>query len=87
MENICTQLLTDSCSTDCFFLSYIKSICLPVVQKYFYSRMKETTTIKYKSKIPMKAHCMCVFFLCSVQGLYKKSRGLLGLEGMEKDMM
>lgn len=45
--------------------------------------MKETTAIKYKSKIPMKAHCMCVFFPCAVQGLYKKSRGLLGLQNVK----
>lgn len=54
-----------------------------MVQKYFYSRMKETTTIKYKRKIPMKSHYMCVFFLCAVQGLLKKSRGLVGLQNVK----
>lgn len=44
--------------------------------------MKETTTIKYKSKIPMKAHSMFAFLLCAVQGLYKKSTDLLDLRNV-----
>lgn len=50
-----------------------------MLQKYLDSRMEETTTIKYKRKIPMKAHSMCLFLLCAVQGLYKKSMVLLDL--------
>lgn len=75
MENICTQLLTDSCSTDCFFPLIYKEHLSTCVQKYFYSRMKGTTTIKYKSKIPMKAHGMCVFFpLCCSKSVEKVQR-------------
>lgn len=31
----------------------------------------------------MKSHYMCVFFLCAVQGLLKKSRGLVGLQNVK----
>lgn len=54
-----------------------------MVQKYFDSRLKETTTIKYQSKIPMKAHSMCVFLLCAVHALYKKCTVLQDLRNVK----